>query len=114
MKKELTNIAVLVSGGGTNLQALIDAQGSVITSGRITLVISNSRSAYAPSGAVCTSVSIPKLRGCPLRQRRRPPRQRRLPAATKAAARRDKGGRGVPALGPFLTSGALPYAWRDC
>ena len=47
MKKELTNIAVLVSGGGTNLQALIDAQGSVITSGRIPLVISNSRSAYA-------------------------------------------------------------------
>ena len=26
-------IAVLVSGGGTNLQALIDAQGSVLCSG---------------------------------------------------------------------------------
>ncbi len=40
-------IAVLVSGGGTNLQALIDAQGSVITSGRIALVISNNPNAYA-------------------------------------------------------------------
>ena len=40
-------IAVLVSGGGTNLQALIDAQGSVITSGQITLVISNNPNAYA-------------------------------------------------------------------
>ena len=41
------NIAVLVSGGGTNLQALIDAQGSVITSGKITLVVSNNKDAYA-------------------------------------------------------------------
>ena len=41
------NIAVLVSGGGTNLQALIDAQGSVITSGEITLVVSNNKDAYA-------------------------------------------------------------------
>lgn len=40
-------IAVLVSGGGTNLGALIDAQGSVITSGEITLVISNKEGAYA-------------------------------------------------------------------
>ena len=40
-------IAVLVSGGGTNLQALIDAQGSVITSGEIALVISNNPGAYA-------------------------------------------------------------------
>ena len=40
-------IAVLVSGGGTNLQALIDAQGSVIKSGQIVLVISNCTGAYA-------------------------------------------------------------------
>ena len=40
-------IAVLVSGGGTNLQALIDAQGSVLKSGRIALVVSNNRDAYA-------------------------------------------------------------------
>ena len=41
-------IAVFVSGGGTNLQALIDAQKSgVIESGEIVLVVSNSVSAYA-------------------------------------------------------------------
>ena len=41
-------IAVLVSGGGTNLQALIDAQHSgIINSGEITLVISNKQDAYA-------------------------------------------------------------------
>ena len=41
-------IAVLVSGGGTNLQALIDAQKSgIIQSGEITLVISNNADAYA-------------------------------------------------------------------
>ena len=45
MKK--ANIAVLVSGGGTNLQALIDAQGSVITNGQIQLVIANNAGAYA-------------------------------------------------------------------
>lgn len=45
MKK--VKIAVLVSGGGTNLQALIDTQGKVINSGAIKLVISNSANAYA-------------------------------------------------------------------
>ena len=41
-------IAVLVSGGGTNLQALIDAQGrGEIASGEIALVISNKADAYA-------------------------------------------------------------------
>ena len=40
-------IAVLVSGGGTNLQALIDAQGSVLKSGKIELVISNVPGVYA-------------------------------------------------------------------
>ena len=42
------NIAVLVSGGGTNLQAIIDAENSgIIKSGTIKLVISNKDSAYA-------------------------------------------------------------------
>jgi phosphoribosylglycinamide formyltransferase-1 len=41
------NIAVFVSGGGTNLQALIDAQGSTIHSGKIALVVSNCADAYA-------------------------------------------------------------------
>lgn len=43
----MLNIAVLVSGGGTNLQALIDAQGKAIKSGRIKVVISNKSDAYA-------------------------------------------------------------------
>ena len=43
----MKRIAVLVSGGGTNLQALIDAQGSVLTSGKIALVVSNNAGAYA-------------------------------------------------------------------
>ena len=43
----MKRIAVLVSGGGTNLQALIDAQGAVLQSGRIALVISNVEGAYA-------------------------------------------------------------------
>ena len=42
------NIAVLVSGGGTNLQALIDAQkNGIIKSGSISLVVSNNSGAYA-------------------------------------------------------------------
>lgn len=41
-------IAVLVSGGGTNLQALINAENKgVIKSGKISLVISNVATAYA-------------------------------------------------------------------
>lgn len=41
-------IAVLVSGGGTNLQALIDAQESgILHSGKICLVVSNAAGAYA-------------------------------------------------------------------
>ena len=41
-------IAVFVSGGGTNLQALIDAQQKgIITSGKIELVVANNSNAYA-------------------------------------------------------------------
>lgn len=41
-------VAVLVSGGGTNLQALIDAEkAGIISSGEIKLVISNKPDAYA-------------------------------------------------------------------
>ena len=43
----MKRIAVLVSGGGTNLQALIDAQGNVLKSGKITLVVANNANAYA-------------------------------------------------------------------
>ena len=41
-------VAVLVSGGGTNLQAIIDAEKSgIIESGEVVLVVSNSIDAYA-------------------------------------------------------------------
>lgn len=44
----MKNIVVLVSGGGTNLQALIDAQGrGEIKNGKITCVISSNPNAYA-------------------------------------------------------------------
>lgn len=43
----MINIAVLVSGGGTNLQALIDAQGKVLQHGKIKLVISSKPDVYA-------------------------------------------------------------------
>lgn len=44
----MLNIAVMVSGGGTNLQALIDAQkNGIIRDGKITLVVSSSPTAYA-------------------------------------------------------------------
>ena len=44
----MLNIAVLVSGGGTNLQALINAQAKgELKSGKIALVISNKAGAYA-------------------------------------------------------------------
>lgn len=43
-----TRIAVLVSGGGTNLQALLDAQERrELISGQIALVVSNNANAYA-------------------------------------------------------------------
>ncbi len=48
MHTDKKNIAVLVSGGGTNLQALIDAEKSgIIKSGKIKLVISNKDGAFA-------------------------------------------------------------------
>ncbi len=48
MSGDKINIAVFVSGGGTNLQALIDKQKSgVIKSGQIVLVVSNNKDAYA-------------------------------------------------------------------
>ena len=44
----MMNIAVFVSGGGTNLQALIDAQNrGEIKNGKITFVIASNDGAYA-------------------------------------------------------------------
>ena len=55
MKK--VKIAVLVSGGGTNLQALLDAEKSgVLRSGKISLVISNKPGAYALQRAQAAGV----------------------------------------------------------
>ena len=58
-------IAVLVSGGGTNLQALINAQNSgAICSGEIVLVISNNANAFAleraASAGIDTAVILKK------------------------------------------------------
>ena len=48
MLKNKARIAVLVSGGGTNLQAILDAEKSgIIHSGEVALVISNNKDAYA-------------------------------------------------------------------
>ncbi len=58
-------IAVLVSGGGTNLQALIDAQSrGAIPSGEIVLVIANRDDAYAlrraENAGIATAVVLKK------------------------------------------------------
>ncbi len=62
------NIAVFVSGGGTNLQALLDAQANgLISHGKIVLVLANSRDAYALTRAknagVETAVVVKKEEG---------------------------------------------------
>ena len=63
----MKRIAVLVSGGGTNLQALIDAQGSVLKSGAIALVVSNNSDAYAlqraKNAGIATEVVLKKQCG---------------------------------------------------
>ena len=44
----MVKVAVLVSGGGTNLQAILDAEtAGSLKSGRVTLVVSNNPNAYA-------------------------------------------------------------------
>ena len=63
-----TKIAVLVSGGGTNLQALLDARNrGELPSGEIALVVSNNRNAYALQRAekagIPTAVLIKKELG---------------------------------------------------
>ncbi len=68
MKRNKINIAVLVSGGGTNLQALIDAQESgILHSGKIVLVISGNPDAYALKRAekagIPTAVACAKALG---------------------------------------------------
>ncbi|MCR5576970.1 MAG: phosphoribosylglycinamide formyltransferase [Oscillospiraceae bacterium] len=60
-------IAVLVSGGGTNLQALIDAQaGGRLRSGELVLVLSNNPEAYALTRASQAGIETLTLtkKGC--------------------------------------------------
>ncbi|MCQ2452406.1 MAG: phosphoribosylglycinamide formyltransferase [Oscillospiraceae bacterium] len=60
-------IAVLVSGGGTNLQALLDSQGTLLNSGEIVLVVSNNANAYALQRAAKAGVEsavVLKKDGC--------------------------------------------------
>ena len=53
----MKNIAVLVSGGGTNLQALIDAQGrGELVNGRIAAVIASKPGVYALERAVAAGI----------------------------------------------------------
>ena len=60
----MKRIAVFVSGGGTNLQALIDAQGKTLRSGEIALVVSNNAGAYAleraKNAGIATEVVLKK------------------------------------------------------
>ncbi|MBR3146650.1 MAG: phosphoribosylglycinamide formyltransferase [Eubacterium sp.] len=64
MKAEKTKIAVLVSGGGTNLQALIDAEKSgIIKSGEIVLVCSSNPDAYALTRAADNGIETHVLEG---------------------------------------------------
>ena len=68
MLNKKARIAVLVSGGGTNLQALIDAQNSnVINSGEIVLVIASNPTAYAlqraQNAGIATAVAYKKELG---------------------------------------------------
>lgn len=59
----MKNIVVLVSGGGTNLQALIDAQNSgIIKNGKITCVISSNPDAYALKRAEKNNISTEIIR----------------------------------------------------
>ncbi len=54
----MKNICVLVSGGGTNLQALIDAEKSgMIKNGKITCVISSKEGAYALERAINNGIA---------------------------------------------------------
>lgn len=54
----MLKIAVLVSGGGTNLQAIIDAiDNGKITNARIVTVISNNKNAYALERAKKNNIS---------------------------------------------------------
>ena len=58
-KDEKVKVAVLVSGGGTNLQAIIDAVAAkVIKSAQVALVVSNNPTAYAITRAQNANIPV--------------------------------------------------------
>ncbi|MBP5467191.1 MAG: phosphoribosylglycinamide formyltransferase [Clostridia bacterium] len=64
MKREPIKIAVLVSGGGTNLQALIDAEKSgKLKSGKIVLVVSSNKNAFALERAKAAEIPTAVIAG---------------------------------------------------
>ncbi len=92
----MLNIAVLVSGGGTNLQALLDAErAGRIPGGKISLVISSNPRAYALERAKGAGVPTAVLR------RRAFASQREYDAALLARLR--EGGIGLAVLAGFTT-----------
>jgi phosphoribosylglycinamide formyltransferase-1 len=63
-KKIIQNITVFVSGGGSNLQALIDAEKSgALGSARIALVLSSSKNAYALERAAAAGIPTKVVSG---------------------------------------------------
>ncbi len=63
MCSNLKNIAVLVSGGGTNLQALIDAAAKSEIKGNISVVISNRKGAYGLERAKNANIEAIYIQG---------------------------------------------------
>ena len=63
MCKDLKNIAVLVSGGGTNLQALIEGTEKNLINGKISVVISNRKNAYGLERAKLHNIESIYIRG---------------------------------------------------
>ena len=71
MSQNPIKVAVLVSGGGTNLQALIDAQkAGKITDGVLSLVVSNKPDAYALTRAKTAGIptSVVQKKECGTRE----------------------------------------------
>ena len=65
----MLKVAVLVSGGGTNLQAIIDAvKDGTITNAELSLVISNNKNAYALENGI-PLLRIPHIYSAPKKQK---------------------------------------------
>lgn len=57
--EEVLRLAVLVSGGGTNLQAIIDSiENGTVTNAKIVVVISNNKNAYALERAAKHGIEV--------------------------------------------------------